>query len=138
MEFMTRLRSAIYNEKGIVDLGSIMVGSLISAILAGIMAVAIIGVIKGGAAKSAKQQVAAAVLAEKSYFAENDSYGAFADLNAESLIPNTPTTLCVTVGTANSTYLIAAKATDGRIYQTTNTDPTNISQVTSGTACFSS
>ena len=119
MEFMTRLRSVFRNEKGLVDLGSVMVGSVIAAILAAGAGVAIIGVIRASENNTAKEKVNVAVLSEKSYFTQNDIYGAKQALVTSNLLNDDPN-ICVTTDATNTTYKIASRTNSGKIYYTTS------------------
>lgn len=96
-----------------------MVGSVIAAILAAGAGVAIIGVIRASENNTAKEKVNVAVLSEKSYFTQNDIYGAKQALVNTNLLNDDPN-ICVTTDATNTTYKIASRTNSGKIYYTTS------------------
>lgn len=126
------------SERGAFDLLSVMIGAVVSLIIATASVLAVVGIAQLTQRSNAKALVQSTVLAEKSYFGANDMFANKATLVNLNLISDSKN-LCATTDATNSTYTIAGRTPDGTsIFYVTSADPNNVQQAAAGNNyCFS-
>lgn len=130
----TPLKEIFTDEKGAIDVASIMVGIIVIALIGGVIASTVFVVIPWTQDNTAKQQLDAIVQAENAYFglssavpsplptgSRTNSFGGTDELKTASLLNSGPT-YCVVTTDNNKGFAGYAKSSSGTVWSVTNTN----------------
>lgn len=138
--FFKRSRAHRENEKGSIDLPSIMIGSILSLALAGAAAISIVTVTTSTGNNTARATAETIAMAQKSYFSANDRFGSQSELIAAgSMKGQDPSSYCVSTPADGSSFLAATKTSKGRMFTITEPNPNSVKDAPEGTTekyCF--
>lgn len=142
-----QLKDVFKNEKGAVDLASIMIGVVILGITGGVIAATVFAVIPWMQDGTAKRSLQSLAVAQTGYKHGMGEYGNMADLTREELIEQTYASdlsgdgtiagngkLCSRVDSTGG-YLISSKSSTGKYFNMTNRGQEPI-PVIEGQTCF--
>lgn len=129
----SRISSELFkNEKGAIDLASIMVGIIVIGLIGGVIAATVFAVIPWTQDNAAKQQLDSVVSAESAYFglsADNppalpagskaNSFGKSAELAAANLL-QTGSRYCVTTPADSKSYDAYSQSSSGTVFTVTD------------------
>jgi Tfp pilus assembly protein PilE len=121
---MLRLREILHSEKGVFDLGSIMVGVIITGILAAVAGVSFVVVIPWFQANAVKNDLSAVRIAETSSRQDLSMYSSYPDLVSSNYMSQRKNPVCVSLTNGNKTYAAFSKAPNGDVYTLSSTDDT--------------
>ena len=132
-----KLRNLFRNEKGAVDLASIMVGVIVLGIVGGIIAASVFVVIPWSQDQAASNNLGAVSTAESVAYAQStaNTAGAFessADLKSGGLLNPSPTVAVETTASGQD-YIALSVSTTGKVYaiDSTNTKATYVGNINS-------
>ena len=142
------LRKRLSSQRGVFDLPSVLVASLIGVILIGVVTVSVVGVSRNSFDNAAKSRVSAIVVAQKTFFATNDRFGslnlstssgsASDELVAQKLVQPDASS-CVVLAAGGASYQVAVRSQTGNIFYADSTSSTPekiVKEVTANKYCL--
>lgn len=134
-QHLPKIREVFRNEKGAIDLASIMVGIIVIGLIAALIAATIFIIIPWGQDRAAKQQLGSIISAQSAYFgltaspdgqptgSQPNSYAGSDQLEQANLLTTNPT-YCTAATNNGKGFVAYAQSASGKTFKATN-DNTN-------------
>lgn len=114
----SRIKKILKREEGMLDLGSIMTGVVVTGILGAVIATSFVVVIPWFQDKTAQDDINIIKVAQDSHYSDKSVYGDEDTLLAARYLHKTlSTTACVSVLTAGADYNIYVTSKSGKIFK---------------------
>jgi hypothetical protein len=118
--------AALRSQHGIIDLGSILVGVVVTAIVTGAAAASVMVIVPWSEDNAASSAISIVRNAEAGTSARTGQYATMSDLISQGRILRQPS-LTAVVGQAGSCYVIASLSSSGTVFYATSRDSSIVS-----------